>query len=63
MLSPVALGFVFVTNGAMYALTAPFIGRLCDKYLNPRYIILFGNCMVVISVLLVGPAPFLPIEP
>ncbi|EEB18796.1 synaptic vesicular amine transporter, putative [Pediculus humanus corporis] len=61
-LSPITLGLMFVINGAFYAASAPFVGMLCDRKVNPKLLILAGSAFMVFSVLLVGPAPFIPIE-
>ena len=53
---------MFVINGAFYAASAPFVGMLCDRKVNPKLLILAGSAFMVFSVLLVGPAPFIPIE-
>ncbi|KAL0281504.1 UNVERIFIED_CONTAM: hypothetical protein PYX00_002476 [Menopon gallinae] len=57
-LSEVTVGLIFVISGGVYACTAPIIGRICDKKVNPKIMILIGNCVVITSVLLVGPARF-----
>ena len=59
-LSPLQLGFVFVINGGAYALSAPLWGKLSDKLLSPRLLVLIGSIIVSMSFLLVGPAPFIP---
>uniref|UniRef100_A0A1B6CFK8 Major facilitator superfamily (MFS) profile domain-containing protein n=1 Tax=Clastoptera arizonana TaxID=38151 RepID=A0A1B6CFK8_9HEMI len=61
-LTPVAMGLMFVISGGTYAVIAPIVGTICDKWLPPRSIISFGCLSIIISVSLVGPAPFLPIE-
>lgn len=61
-LSPATLGLIFVISGATYAGTAPFVGMICDRRVNPRVMILIGSVFTVLSVFLVGPAPFLPLD-
>lgn len=60
-LSPFQTGLMFVLNGATYAISAPIWGKLCDKGLSPKLVILFGSLTVVVAFLLIGPAPFLPL--
>ena len=62
-LSPLKMGFMFVLNGGAYALTAPLWGILSDKFKVPARVLVFiGAILVSISFLLVGPAPFIPLE-
>ena len=37
--------------------------QLCDKIRYPTMISLIGNCFMATAFLLIGPVPFLPIEP
>ncbi|XP_046990959.1 MFS-type transporter SLC18B1-like [Schistocerca americana] len=60
-LPPFALGFVFIISGGIYALTAPFVGRLCDKRIYPKKLMAVGNILIIISFSLIGPAPFIPV--
>lgn len=60
-LSPLQTGLMFVLNGATYALSAPIWGKLCDRGLSPKIVVLIGSLTVVLSFLLIGPAPFLPL--
>ncbi|KAG8225476.1 hypothetical protein J437_LFUL004477 [Ladona fulva] len=60
-LSPTAVGGVFVVSGGMYVISAPLIGRLCDKRMIPAVVaICVGHAMISISFFVIGPAPFLP---
>jgi len=61
-LSPFQTGLVFVLNGGTYAISAPIWGKLCDKGMSPKLIILLGSLVVIVSFLLIGPAPFLPLD-
>lgn len=56
-----ALGFVFIISGGIYALTAPFVGRLCDKSIYPKKLMAIGNILIILSFSITGPAPFLPV--
>ncbi|XP_050723177.1 MFS-type transporter SLC18B1-like [Eriocheir sinensis] len=60
-LSPFQLGLMFVLNGATYGFFAPVWGFLCDKIINPRFVVIFGAFVVMTAFILIGPAPFLPI--
>nr|CAD7429371.1 unnamed protein product [Timema monikensis] len=62
-LGPVMLGVMFVLSGAMYTITAPLVGRLCDTRVYPKKFISIGSVLIIISYLLVGPFPYLPLEP
>ena len=61
-LSPFHIGLMFVLNGFSYAITAPLWGRLCDKWLPERAATSIGALIVVVSFLLIGPSPLLPIK-
>uniref|UniRef100_A0A8D8VZN9 MFS-type transporter SLC18B1 n=1 Tax=Cacopsylla melanoneura TaxID=428564 RepID=A0A8D8VZN9_9HEMI len=57
-ISPVAVGFMFIISGGTYACWAPFVGRICDKYANPKKIIIIGCLLITLSFVLVGPLPY-----
>ena len=61
-LTPVVMGLMFVIEGGVYAVTAPFWGYLCDRKLQPKIITLAGALFVAVGFTLVGPAPFIPLE-
>nr|CAD7570122.1 unnamed protein product [Timema californicum] len=61
-LTPVITGVVFVLSGAMYTVTAPLVGRLCDTKVYPKKFISFGSLCIIASYILVGPAPGIPLE-
>ncbi|CAB3360916.1 Hypothetical predicted protein [Cloeon dipterum] len=61
-LSAIMLGVFFVINGALYAVTSPFFGWLCDNYFQPKIITVIGCLLNVAGFMLLGPAPFLPFE-
>ena len=60
-LSPLGLGLMFIINGGVYAFSAPCWGFICDKK-SPLIVTFLGSLFVVISFLLIGPAPFIPLE-
>nr|CAD7574812.1 unnamed protein product [Timema californicum] len=62
-LGPIMMGVMFVLSGAMYTITAPLVGRLCDTRVYPKKFIGIGSVLIIISYLLVGPFPYLPLEP
>lgn len=57
-ISTVAVGFMFIINGGIYAAVAPLVGRICDKYANPRKLIIWGCLLIILSFILVGPLPY-----
>ncbi|KAF5270492.1 hypothetical protein FQA39_LY08370 [Lamprigera yunnana] len=59
-LSSVILGVMFVINGAVYAISAPCFGVLCDTNVKQKVIIIIGTVLVAAGFCLVGPAPFIP---
>lgn len=62
-LKPILLGMVFVINGGIYALTAPFWGWIVDKILNPKIASLIGSVMIAAGFCIIGPVSFVPLEP
>ena len=53
---------MFVVNGAMYAISAPLWGYICDKKLSPIYVTTVGTVLIIISFVFIGPAPFIPMD-
>lgn len=60
-LTPIEVSFVFVLNSFMVCCSASFSGRLCDHKVPPQVVTLVGIVFIIISFLLYGPAPFIPI--
>jgi hypothetical protein len=60
-LTPVVTGVMFVISGTLYAVSAPLVGRLCDLDVYPKKVMVFGSVCIVISYILVGPLPGLPL--
>lgn len=60
-LSPVLTGFMFVVSGGTYAIVSPIFGRIVDKVLRPKTLLLVGCMLNVVSFSIIGPLPFLPI--
>ncbi|GIY29287.1 MFS-type transporter SLC18B1 [Caerostris extrusa] len=50
-LTPVVLGVIFVITGAIYAVTTPIWGKVCDG--NPLFINLSGSTMVCVGLLFI----------
>lgn len=61
-LSGVAVGSIFVISGAIYSVTAPGWGWLCDRGFNNKFLAIIGCALMGICYLLIGPAPFLPFD-
>lgn len=57
-ISSIAVGFMFIISGGTYAFVAPVVGRICDKYANPRKVIIWGCLLITLSFVLVGPLPY-----
>lgn len=55
-------GVVFIINGGVYAITAPFWGWMVDKCLHPKVSALIGSILIATAFCLIGPTSFLPIE-
>ncbi|KAI1305166.1 MFS-type transporter SLC18B1 [Halotydeus destructor] len=58
-LTPLAIGFVFVLIGAVYAATGPVFGKLCDKGYDPKAICIMGCVLCIAGAILVGPLPWI----
>ncbi|XP_059490056.1 MFS-type transporter SLC18B1-like [Neocloeon triangulifer] len=61
-LTEIWMSGMFVLSGAMYAISAPIIGFLCDRNVSPKLLSLIGCAAVFVGCLLVGPAPFFGIK-
>lgn len=61
-LSVMAVGSVFVITGAIYALTTPIWGKLCNK-IDTRVLCLAGAFMCLLGFVLIGPLPMTHTEP
>lgn len=61
-LSPALVGVMFIISGGVYAVFAPLVGRLIDRCCYAKRVVLFGGSFVILGVILVGPADFLPVE-
>ncbi|ODM97424.1 MFS-type transporter SLC18B1 [Orchesella cincta] len=60
--SVLEVGLIFMLTGASYAISAPIWGKLMDKWIHPKYVIVHGALLIMASHVLIGPAPFLPFE-
>ncbi|GFR33623.1 MFS-type transporter SLC18B1 [Trichonephila clavata] len=61
-LTPVILGVIFVITGAIYAVTTPIWGKICDIGGNPLFINIIGSVLTCVGLLFIGPVPFLPFQ-
>lgn len=61
-LSPVLNGMMFIISGGVYAALAPIWGWLCDRVGQTKLFCIAGALSSCVAFLLIGPAPFLPIE-
>lgn len=53
-LSAVQLGVVFIINGGVYAIIAPFVGMIVDKCKTPKIASIVGSFCIIIGFSLVG---------
>ncbi|XP_065203815.1 MFS-type transporter SLC18B1-like [Planococcus citri] len=60
-ISPVLTGFMFVISGGTYAIVSPIFGRIVDRVLKPKSLLIVGCVLNIISFSIIGPLPFLPI--
>ncbi|XP_054166213.1 MFS-type transporter SLC18B1-like [Oppia nitens] len=61
-ISPGLEGAIFVVQGAFYAAFNPYWGSLVDKVANKHSLCLAGCLFSMLSYIVAGPLPFLPIE-
>lgn len=59
-LTPLEMGLMFIINTGVYSVAAPFFGLVCDKFVNPIYIMLLGSILIMVGFTALGPAPFIP---
>uniref|UniRef100_A0A0A9XGD4 Major facilitator superfamily (MFS) profile domain-containing protein n=1 Tax=Lygus hesperus TaxID=30085 RepID=A0A0A9XGD4_LYGHE len=63
-LTEVQNGFLFVTSGFTYAITAPLVGRICDRFEGEEKLdklkrtLSLGAIFVITSYVLIGPCPY-----
>ncbi|XP_042900599.1 MFS-type transporter SLC18B1 isoform X2 [Parasteatoda tepidariorum] len=62
-LSKFYIGLLFSSCGLIYAISSPFWGWLHDRMCRSTVINLVGSIFFITAVLLVGPVPFIPLEP
>lgn len=53
-LSAVKLGIMFIINGGVYAVIAPFVGMLVDRCNSPKIASIAGSFCIIIGFSLVG---------
>ncbi|CAL1297558.1 unnamed protein product [Larinioides sclopetarius] len=57
-----AIGFLFFLMSGVYAISSPLIGWISGKMKNKYPIMIFGLLLITLSMLLIGPSKFLPIQ-
>lgn len=53
-LSAVKIGVMFIINGGVYAISAPFVGMIVDKCKTPKIASIIGSFCIIIGFSLVG---------
>ncbi|XP_029831388.1 MFS-type transporter SLC18B1 [Ixodes scapularis] len=61
-LSTTILGLVFMIPGLFNCAVVPVWGKLCDWKVNTKLLTSIGALFVLLYLLLVGPAPFMPFD-
>ncbi|KAL3990025.1 Major Facilitator Superfamily protein [Acanthocheilonema viteae] len=61
-LTPSIIGLMFLLSGGIYTITAPLWSIIIDKFNCGKTIIMFGYVAVMISMIIIGPSPFLNVE-
>lgn len=61
-LSPVEVGSVFVCNAIAFGFSCFGWSKLCEKFESPLLINSFSAIITICGLLLVGPAPYIPLE-
>ena len=62
-LSPGLVGLFFFLIGLLYATSSPLWGMSNDKGFHHPYIVLCGSSLAILSFSLIGPAPYIPLDP
>jgi MFS family permease len=62
-IGPVGTGLMFLLYGSVYAITAPVWGAICDRLKQPMHVTLVGTILIFIGFALIGPAPYIPLDP
>ena len=61
-LTPLHKGLVFVLRSSVYSVAVTAWGSLCDTLVRPITVSITCTAMICLSVLFMGPAPFIPLE-
>ncbi|CAL1297559.1 unnamed protein product [Larinioides sclopetarius] len=56
------VGLLFLLLSGVYAVSSPLVGWISGRMENKYPIMIFGLSLITLSMLLIGPAEFLPIE-
>lgn len=57
------VGNTFLTLGALYMVTSPVTGYICDKIKYPTVMSILGNVFMAVAFLFYGPVPFINVAP
>lgn len=57
-LTAVMIGVMFIINGGVYALIAPFVGIIVDRCNSPKVASVIGSFCIIIGFSLVGESLF-----
>ena len=61
--SPITISLAYMCPGLIYTTLTPLTGLLLDRGLNQLPLLLVGTSSNIVAYLLLGPAPFLPLDP
>ena len=62
-LSPTTLGLSFMTMAVPFGISLVILGWISDKYLSSWTTCTIGLLALLASFLMIGPAPFIPLDP
>ncbi|CAL8142745.1 unnamed protein product [Orchesella dallaii] len=51
------IGSIYMLNGGVYALSAPFWGKFCEKSSQPKIFSVAGSFLTILGFVLIGPIP------
>lgn len=57
------VGLTFLILGGVYMVTTPIAGYVYDKVKYPTLVSILGNTCMAVAFLLIGPVPFIDLEP
>jgi len=59
-LTPTLVGLMFLLCGGLYTISAPCWGLLVDRWPCANSLMFFGSVATIVSMVLIGPSPFMP---